>query len=155
MKINFKDHGDDILEPVAADDASSDALAIARKLARNVARNSALTRRIATRAYPFKCCVVCGLQLGASLEAAHLDHRRLNNDPDNLAWLCPTHHGMYDRGLYPVAAVKMMRDHWQVTEGRPCHKARMKDAGSKAAETKRRNALSKTAPVGVQEFPFA
>ena len=52
--------------------------------------------------YPFRCCVVCGLQLPASLTVAHLDHRPGNNDPDNLAYLCGTHHWMYDAGLYPI-----------------------------------------------------
>ncbi len=41
---------------------------------------------------------------------------------------------MYDAGLYPPEAIRLMRAHWQETKGKPNHKARMKDAGAKAAE---------------------
>ena len=64
-------------------------------------RNQAETRRVADKAYPFRCCAVCGLQMPACLQVAHLDHDAANNVPGNLAHLCPTHHGMYDAGLYP------------------------------------------------------
>jgi hypothetical protein len=59
--------------------------------------------------------------------------RKIARDPGNLAYLCGTHHWMYDCGLYPIDAVKLLRDHWQKTLGKPDHKPRMKDAGAKAA----------------------
>ena len=52
---------------------------------------------------------------------------------DNLAWFCGTHHRMYDCGLYPEAAIKLLRARWQETKGVPDDKPRMKDAGVKAA----------------------
>jgi hypothetical protein len=76
------------------------------------------------------------LQLPASLTIAHLDHNSGNNDPDNIAYLCGTHHWMYDAGLYPRDAIKLMRAHWQTTAGKPDHKARMKDAGIKTARAR-------------------
>jgi hypothetical protein len=71
------------------------------------------------------------------MTVAHLDHNAGNNDADNLAFMCQTHHWMYDSGLYPVAAIRMLRAHWQETKGVPSHKARMKDAGAKAARTRK------------------
>lgn len=106
-------------------------------------RNQAETRRIAAAHYPFRCCVVCGLQLPASLTVAHLDHQAGNNDPDNIAYLCGTHHWMYDAGLYPVEAIKLLRAHWQKTAGKPDYGPRMKDAGEKAARTRKRNAAAR------------
>ena len=96
-------------------------------------RNSIEAHRAAKSAYEFCCCVICGLELKAVLELAHLDHHAGNNDPDNLAWFCGTHHRMYDCGFYPIEAIKLMRVHWQFTRGVPDHKPRMKDAGIKAA----------------------
>jgi len=108
-------------------------------------RRQGEARRIASASYPFICCVVCGLGLRSCMTVAHLDHQPGNNDPDNLAWLCPTHHGMYDCGLYPLEAIKLMRSHWQQTKGVACHKARMKMAGAKAATTRKRTATAKKA----------
>jgi HNH endonuclease len=96
-------------------------------------RKQSAARKAASAAYPFRCCVICGLQIEASLTVAHLDHHAGNNDPDNLAYLCGTHHWMYDCGLYPISAIKLLRAHWQETKGVPDHKPRMKDAGAKAA----------------------
>jgi hypothetical protein len=51
---------------------------------------------------------------------------------------------MYDAGLYPLDAIRLLQAHWQTTKGKPCHKARMKDAGAKAAlARKRRDAARK------------
>ncbi len=108
-------------------------------------RRQAEARRVALAAYPFVCCVVCGLRLKSCMTVAHLDHRPGNNDADNLAWLCPTHHGMYDCELYPVEAIRLLRSHWQETEGVACHRARMKQAGAKAAATRKRTAAAKKA----------
>jgi predicted restriction endonuclease len=78
-------------------------------------RNSVEARKAAKDAYGFCCCLICGLELKAALELAHLDHHAGNNDPDNLGWFCSTHHRMYDCGLYPIEAIKLMRAHWQLT----------------------------------------
>jgi hypothetical protein len=100
-------------------------------------RKQAIARRVATAAYPVRCCVVCGLQIPTCMTIAHLDHNAGNNEPDNLAFMCQTHHWMYDAGLYPIEAIKLLRTHWQETKGVPSHKARMKDAGVKAARARR------------------
>jgi len=96
-------------------------------------------------AYPMQCCVVCGLQIATCITVAHLDQQAANNSPDNLAFLCWTHHWMYDAGLYPISAIKLLRTHWQETKGVPSHKARMKDAGAKAAQTRKRRATARKA----------
>lgn len=95
--------------------------------------------------YPFKCCAVCGLQLATCLTVAHLDHDASNNDPDNLARLCQTHHWMYDAGLYPLEAIRLLQAHWQTVRGEASHNARMKDAGAKAALTRKRGAAARKA----------
>lgn len=100
---------------------------------------------MADQAYPFRCCVVCGLQMAVSLQVAHLDHAASNNAPANLAHLCPTHHGMYDAGLYPVEGIRLLQAHWQMTQGVANHALRMKDAGPKAARTRKRNAAARKA----------
>lgn len=100
-------------------------------------RNQGEARRAAVAAYPYRCCVLCGLQI--CLQIAHLDQNAGHNEPDNLAYFCPTHHGMFDSGLYPVVAIKLLREHWQVTKGKLDHSARMKDAGKKAGATRTRN----------------
>jgi hypothetical protein len=103
-------------------------------------RNQSEARRVAAATYKYPCCVVCGLQLPACLTIAHLDQQAGNNDPDNLAYLCATHHWMYDARLYPEAAIKLLRAHWQQTKGKPDHAGRMKTAGVDAARTRKQNA---------------
>jgi|HubBroStandDraft_6_1064221.scaffolds.fasta_scaffold244006_3 hypothetical protein len=105
-------------------------------------RNQNEARRVATATYEYRCCVICGLQLPACLTIAHLDQNGGNNDADNLAYLCGTHHWMYDAGLYPIEAIKLLRAHWQQTKGKPDHKARMKTAGADAARTRKRKAAA-------------
>src|SRR5258707_10727699 len=39
-------------------------------------------------------------------EAARLDHNAGRNAPDNLAWLCWTHHWMFDADFYPLEAIR-------------------------------------------------
>jgi predicted restriction endonuclease len=90
---------------------------------------------------------VCGLQLTTCLTVAHLDHDASNNAPDNLARLCQTHHWMYDAGLYPLEAIRLLQAHWQTVRGVASHKARMKDAGAKAALTRKRRAAARKAAV--------
>jgi hypothetical protein len=108
-------------------------------------RKQGEARRVAAKHYPFRCCIVCGLQLPASLTVAHLDHHSGNNDPDNIGYFCSTHHWMYDAGLYPIEAIKLLRAHWQKTAGKPDHKPRMKDAGVKAARARKRSAAARKA----------
>jgi predicted restriction endonuclease len=107
-------------------------------------RNQAEARKVAAKHYPFRCCVICGLQLPASLMVAHLDHHS-GNDLDNIAYLCGTHHWMHDAGRFPLEAIKLLRAHWQKTEGRPDHKPPMKDAGAKTALARKRSATARTA----------
>jgi len=52
---------------------------------------------------------------------------------------------MYDAGLYPLEAIRLLQDHWQTTRGKPCHKARMKDAGVKAALARKRREAARKA----------
>lgn len=108
-------------------------------------RNQAEARRVLTEHFPFKCCAVCGLQLATCLNVAHLDHNSGNNAPDNLARLCQTHHWMYDAGLFPLEANRLLQAHWQTTRGVPNHTARMKDAGAKAALRRKRRAAARKA----------
>jgi predicted restriction endonuclease len=108
-------------------------------------RSQVEARRVLNEHFPFKCCAVCGLELTTCLTAAHLDHDASNNAPDNLARLCQTHHWMYDAGLYPIEAIRLLQAHWQITRGKPTHKARMKDAGVKAALTRKRRSAARKA----------
>jgi hypothetical protein len=57
------------------------------------------------------------LQVPTCLTVAHLDHKAGRNDPDNLAWLCWTHHWMFDADFYPIEAIRLMRQRWQDTKG--------------------------------------
>ena len=108
-------------------------------------RNQAEARRVANLAYPFRCCVICGLQIPTCLQIAHLDHDASNNAAENLSRLCPTHHWMYDAGFYPIEAVRLLQLHWQEKRGVPNHEARMKDAGAKASRTRKRTAAARKA----------
>jgi len=50
---------------------------------------------------------------------------------------------MYDAGLYPVEAIRLLQAHWQQTKGVP--KARMGPAGVKAAATRKHRAAARKA----------
>jgi hypothetical protein len=108
-------------------------------------RNQAKAYRVLNEHYPFKCCAVCGLQIATCLTVAHLDHDSGNNDPDNLTRLCWTHHWMYDSGFFPKEAIRLLQAHWQTVKAVPDHKPRMKDAGAKAALTRKRRAAGRKA----------
>ena len=84
-------------------------------------RKQAIARRVAAAAYPVHCFVICGLQIPTCITVAHLDHDRGHNEPDNLAFMCQTHHWMFDAGLYPIEAIRLLRAHWQQTGGKPSH----------------------------------
>jgi hypothetical protein len=101
-------------------------------------RNQAEARKVLAQNYKWRGCVVCGLELDV-LIAAHLDQQNWNNAPDNLAWMCGTHHDMYDRGLYPSEAIKLLRAHWEKTLAQTDNTERMKDAGPRAAATRLSN----------------
>ena len=73
------------------------------------------------------------------LEVAHLDCDRSNNEMSNLALLCPTCHRMHDLDLIPTEVIVMMRERPKVVRWSKL----MKDAGAKAAETRRENPLVK------------
>jgi hypothetical protein len=83
------------------------------------------------------------------LTIAHLEHNAGHNEPDNLAFMCQTRHWMFDwmfdAGLYPIEAIRLLRTHWQETKGIPSHKARMKDAGAKAAPARKLSARARRA----------
>jgi len=106
-------------------------------------RNQNEARRVAAKAYPLRCCVLCGLQIETCLVVAHLNHNPGDKDRDNLAWLCWTHHWMFDCGFYPIIGLKMLRDDWQRPGGHlPSHGPRMKGAGAKAALARKRSAAA-------------
>lgn len=84
-------------------------------------------------------CVVCGFGIPSVLEVAHLDQDRSNSDLENLAVLCPNCHKMHDIGLFPTEIVKKLRDeHRKENWG-----LRVKDAGIKAAATRKASAAAK------------
>lgn len=78
-------------------------------------------------------CVVCGFGIQSVLEVAHLDQIRKNNAIDNLAILCPNCHKMHDIGLIPTDVIRLLRD----ANAKEDWKLRIKDAGVKAAKTKK------------------
>lgn len=111
-------------------------------------RNQAEARRVLGATDPFPCCAVCGLQIATCLQIAHLDQNAGNNAPDNLARLCPTHHWMYDAGLYSMGAIRLLKAHWKAwyeSGGIPDHSRRMKDAGPKAAAKRKHRAAGRKA----------
>lgn len=107
-------------------------------------RNSGEARRVMRGHYPFVCCVICGLEIKTCLTIAHLDHNSGNNEPDNLAYLCWTHHWMFDADFYPIDAIKLMRQRWQVTKGIP-RRVPMIGAGVRAAQTRKKSLAAKKA----------
>jgi hypothetical protein len=70
------------------------------------------------------------------LEVAHLDGDRSHNDIANLAILCPNCHKMYDLDLITTETIILMRDRPKVV----VWAKRMKDAGKKAAASRRKSA---------------
>ena len=66
-------------------------------------------RKIAKRTYKNHICVWCGYGNPSVLEVAHVDHDNKNHDPENLVFLCPTHHREYDIGLISTEMIKERR----------------------------------------------
>jgi 5-methylcytosine-specific restriction endonuclease McrA len=86
-------------------------------------------------------CAYCGFGIPEILEVAHLDGDRQNNHLENLAILCCNCHKMHDIGLIPTATVVEMRDRKRQVDW----SKRMKDAGAKAALTRKRKAAARKA----------
>jgi hypothetical protein len=84
-------------------------------------------------------CAHCGFGIRDVLEVAHLDCDRSNNDVANLVILCPNCHKMHDLDLISTETIIHMRDRPKIV----VWAKRMKDAGAKAAESRRR-AVAKT-----------
>lgn len=85
----------------------------------------------------FHTCAVCGFGIQAVLEVAHLGQDRKDNTIENLAILCPNCHKMHDIGLIPREVVILLRDQKAAVNWGP----RVKEAGPKAAATRKANAL--------------
>jgi 5-methylcytosine-specific restriction endonuclease McrA len=94
-------------------------------------------RKLAFDNYP-PICAYCGFGIPEILEVAHLDGHRENNTIENLVILCPNCHKMHDIDLIPTQTVIEMRDR----ERQVNWSKRMKDAGQKAALSRKQNALS-------------
>ena len=100
----------------------------------NTAPKRIAYRKLALSHYA-KICAVCGFGIEAILEIAHLDHNRENNDLKNLVVLCPTCHKMHDVDIISTEMVKELRDRTRKVDW----SRRMKDAGKKAAATRKAN----------------
>jgi L-lactate utilization protein LutB len=79
-------------------------------------------------------CAHCGFGIRDVLEVAHLDGDRSHNEVSNLVILCPTCHKMHDLDLISTETIIKMRDRKKVV----VWAKRMKDAGKKAAESRRK-----------------
>ena len=84
-------------------------------------------------------CAHCGFGLLDVLEVAHLDCCRENNDVSNLVLLCPTCHKMFDLDLISTEAMIQMRDRPRIVRW----SKRMKEAGKKAAQSRRQRELAR------------
>jgi hypothetical protein len=84
-------------------------------------------------------CAHCGFGIPEVLEVAHLDCQRQNNDLSNLVLLCPTCHKMLDLDLISTDTMIQMRDRPRVVRWAK----RMKDAGKKAALSRKQRAAAR------------
>jgi predicted restriction endonuclease len=91
-------------------------------------------RKLAFEAYD-QLCAHCGFGIPAVLEVAHIDGQRSNNEIGNLVILCPNCHKMLDLDLISNETIIQMRDRPKIVTW----SKRMKDAGQKAALTRKRN----------------
>ena len=95
-------------------------------------------RKLAFEHYP-PVCAHCGFGIADVLEVCHIDCQRSNNEAGNLVILCPTCHKMLDLDLISTETICVMRDRPKVvTWGK-----RMKDAGKKAASSRRQRELAR------------
>lgn len=97
-------------------------------------------RKLAFETYD-PVCAHCGFGIPSVLEVAHIDCDRSNNDIGNLVILCPNCHKMHDLDIISTETIIQMRDRPKVVDW----KKRMKDAGPKAALTRKRNIAAKKA----------
>lgn len=96
-------------------------------------------RKIAFKHYHDRLyCAHCGFGIQEVLEVAHLDGHRQNNAVTNLVILCPTCHKMHDLDIISTEMIIEMRDRPRLVRWAK----RMKDAGRKAAETRRRRQVA-------------
>jgi hypothetical protein len=95
-------------------------------------------RKLAFEHYP-QLCAHCGFGIKDVLEVAHIDCSRANNDVSNLIILCPNCHKMHDLDLISTETIIQMRDRPKVV----VWAKRMKDAGPKSAETRKRRQAAK------------
>lgn len=82
-------------------------------------------------------CFHCGFGILAVLDVAHLDFDHSNCHDDNLGFLCPTCHRMYDLGLIAFGTISEMQPadaNWRKT---------MKGAGAKAAASRQKTLLKR------------
>jgi len=79
-------------------------------------------------------CAHCGFGISSVLEVAHIDGNRGNNDVNNLVILCPNCHKMHDLDIISTETILVMRDRPKTVNWRK----RMKDAGRKAAISRKR-----------------
>ena len=89
-------------------------------------------RKIAFQHYA-PVCAHCGFGIPSVLEVAHIDGNRRNNDLKNLVVLCPNCHKMHDLDIISTETIVVMRDRPKTVNWRK----RMKDAGRKAAVTRK------------------
>ncbi len=94
-------------------------------------------RKLALSHYP-AVCAHCGFGIAEVLEVCHIDNQRANNALDNLVVLCPTCHKMHDLDLISSETIRTMRDRPKTVKWAK----RMKDAGAKAAASRRRRTLA-------------
>lgn len=92
-------------------------------------------RKLAFQHYP-SMCAHCGFGIKDVLEVAHIDCNRGNNDVSNLVILCPNCHKMHDLDLISTETIIQMRDRPKIV----IWAKRMKDAGQKAAKSRRQSA---------------
>jgi hypothetical protein len=95
-------------------------------------------RKVAFQHYP-QVCAYCGFGIAAVLEVCHIDCQRSNNDVGNLVILCPTCHKMHDLDIISTETICTMRDRPKVVRW----SKRMKDAGKKAALSRRQRELAR------------
>ena len=86
-------------------------------------------------------CAHCGFGVPMVLEVCHIDGNRQNNAIENLVILCPTCHKMHDIDLIGTETILVMRDRPKEIDW----SKRMKDAGAKAATTRKRRAAARKA----------
>ena len=94
-------------------------------------------RKLAFETYP-PICAHCGFGIPEVLEVAHIDGYRANNAIENLVILCPNCHKMHDLDIISTATIIEMRDREKVVDW----SKRMKDAGKKAATTRKNRATT-------------